>query len=105
MPETRLEREKRTVQVMVELYCRDHHHPEATLCPECQELLDYALGRISACPFAADKPTCARCTIHCYRPETRQRIRLVMRYAGPRMLWRHPLLAMQHLIDGRRRPR
>jgi hypothetical protein len=26
-----------------------------------------------------------------------------MRYAGPRMLWRHPLLALAHLVvDGRR---
>jgi hypothetical protein len=29
-------------------------------------------------------------------------MRTVMRYAGPRMLWRHPLLAVAHLIDGRR---
>jgi hypothetical protein len=29
-------------------------------------------------------------------------MREVMRYAGPRMLWRHPLLAVAHLIDGRR---
>jgi len=30
----------------------------------------------------------------------RERIRAVMRYAGPRMLWRHPLLALLHLADG-----
>ena len=26
----------------------------------------------------------------------------VMRYAGPRMLWRHPILAIRHLLDGQR---
>jgi len=32
----------------------------------------------------------------------REHVRIVMRYAGPRMLWRHPILAVRHLIDGRR---
>jgi hypothetical protein len=30
------------------------------------------------------------------------KIRTVMRYAGPRMLLRHPILAIGHLLDGRR---
>jgi hypothetical protein len=25
-----------------------------------------------------------------------------MRYAGPRMLYRHPIMTLQHMIDGRR---
>jgi hypothetical protein len=32
----------------------------------------------------------------------RERVRTVMRYAGPRMMWRHPFLALAHLVDGRR---
>jgi hypothetical protein len=32
----------------------------------------------------------------------REQIRVVMRYAGPRMLRNHPVLDLQHLIDGRR---
>jgi hypothetical protein len=28
-----------------------------------------------------------------------------MRYAGPRMLFSHPLLAFMHLLDGLRKPR
>jgi hypothetical protein len=66
---------------------------------ECEELLDYALHRLEACPFRAHKSVCAACPIHCYRPAMREKIRAVMRYAGPRMLFRHPLLAMGHLID------
>jgi hypothetical protein len=26
----------------------------------------------------------------------------VMRWAGPRMLWRHPILTVRHLIDDKR---
>jgi hypothetical protein len=26
----------------------------------------------------------------------------MMRYAGPRMMWRHPLLALSHVLDGKR---
>jgi hypothetical protein len=33
----------------------------------------------------------------------RDKIRLVMQYAGPRMIHRHPLLAFYHFIDGMRR--
>jgi hypothetical protein len=33
----------------------------------------------------------------------RERVREVMRYSGPRMLTRHPVLAVAHLVDGRRK--
>jgi hypothetical protein len=93
---------------MVELYCRDHHAPSAAspvvLCPDCAALLDYARARLSGCPYGGLKPTCANCPTHCYRPAMRDQVRAVMRYSGPRMLTRHPLLAAAHLIDGRRRP-
>jgi hypothetical protein len=32
----------------------------------------------------------------------RARVKAVMRYAGPRMLLRHPVLGIAHVIDGRR---
>ena len=70
------------------------------LCPECQELLKYAFERLDKCPFQERKTTCAKCPVHCYRPELRERIRVVMRYAGPRMLFRYPILAIHHLLDG-----
>jgi len=96
----RLSREKRTVAAMVRITCRDQHGAEHGLCEPCQALLDYALERLDKCPFQADKPTCAKCPIHCYRPSRREEIRAVMGYAGPRMMWQHPLLALSHLIDG-----
>jgi predicted amidophosphoribosyltransferase len=94
--------EMRTVEVMIGMYCRAFHD-KGRLCPDCSALLDYARERIAKCPFGIDKPVCSRCTVHCYRPEMRARIQTVMRYAGPRMMWRHPVLAVRHFIRSGKR--
>lgn len=73
------------------------------LCRECEDLLTYALKRLTYCRFGENKTTCAACPVHCYAPEPREAIRKVMRFAGPRMLWTHPVLTVRHLIDGRTR--
>lgn len=88
---------------MVAIYCRARHGGTDEPCEECRDLIAYARKRLAACPFQQDKPTCGRCRIHCYKPEAKAKIREVMRYAGPRMLWHHPLLAIRHLCDGRRK--
>jgi hypothetical protein len=105
-PPRRLAREEKTIAAMIALYCRDHHagEPGGGLCPDCAELLDYARLRLEKCRYGADKPTCANCETHCYRPAMRERVREVMRYSGPRMLRRHPVLAVAHLVDGRKTP-
>jgi len=100
-----LAREKRTLQAMVQVYCRNHHGARAPLCPECQSLCDYALGRLDRCPYGAEKTTCAKCPTHCYKPAMRDQVKVVMRYAGPRMLFHHPILALLHVLDGLRKPR
>jgi hypothetical protein len=100
----RLRREQRTLDAMIGLYCGANHASEKnSLCDDCRELQGYAHARLRRCPFQEEKPTCANCPIHCYRPEMRERIREVMRFAGPRMLLHHPILALLHLIDGLRR--
>jgi predicted amidophosphoribosyltransferase len=98
-----LSRERQTVEAMIRLYCRGRHGNAEQLCGECAELLEYARERLRRCPFQEGKTTCAKCPVHCYRPEMRARIRAAMRYAGPRMLYRHPILALRHLLDGLRR--
>jgi len=104
-PPRRLEREERTIAVMIAMYCRDHHaepeRDEDGLCPDCAALLTYSRLRLEQCRYGLEKPTCVRCPTHCYRPEIRERVRVVMRYSGPRMLRAHPVLAVRHLIDGR----
>jgi len=101
---TRIEREERTVEAMIRLYCRDRHGTAAGLCAACGELAAFARRRLEKCPFQGAKPTCAHCSIHCYRARAgeRERMREVMRYAGPRMIFRHPILALRHMLDGRR---
>ena len=106
-PTPRLAREKRTLGAMVAIYCRGHHAagPAGGLCTQCEELLEYALARLDRCPFGEEKTTCAPCRIHCYKPAMRDRVKGVMRYAGPRMLVRHPLLALWHQWDAWRSAR
>jgi len=102
----RINREMRTIEAMVAIYCRDHHGGGGQVCADCRELLDYASRRLERCPFGADKPTCAKCPIHCYKPAMRAKAKAVMRYAGPRMIREHPILALLHWLDGfRRAPR
>ena len=97
----RLKREHDTLVCMTRIYCHHHHDdPEgARLCPECAKLMRYAERRLEKCPYGQDKPTCANCPIHCCKPAQREMAREVMRYAGPRMTWRHPWRALNHLFD------
>jgi hypothetical protein len=100
---TRRTREFKTIAVMLRMYCRAHHAAkDALLCHACTELHGYAQRRLERCVFGEAKPTCARCTVHCYKAAMREQIRQVMTGAGPRMVWRHPVLAVRHVIDGRR---
>lgn len=87
---------------MIALYCRDRHGGGRDLCESCRALWEYTQRRVERCQFGAGKPTCVNCPVHCFKPDRRDDIRRVMRYAGPRMAWRHPLLSVLHVIDGRR---
>jgi hypothetical protein len=97
-------REEKTVAVMIGMYCRAHHAGGRQPCAECAQLLEYALRRIAGCRFGPAKPVCSKCRVHCYAAGPREAIRRVMRFAGPRMLLAHPLLALLHLLDARRSP-
>lgn len=99
----RMKRERKTVATMIGIYCSsNHHHDQDGLCPACSELLEYANLRLAHCPYQEGKTTCGNCPNHCYKPSMKEKIREVMRTAGPKM-WRHPLLALGHMIDGLRK--
>jgi hypothetical protein len=91
---------------MIGLYCGAHHADARPAgggrCAECEALVAYASGRLDRCPYGEGKPACSKCPTHCYKPVMRERIRTVMRWAGPRMPLRHPVMAAMHLVDGRR---
>lgn len=95
----KLDREKKTIAAMIKIFCRDSHGTaRKPLCPECHSLLDYARERLDKCPFGEKKSACSKCSIHCYKPDMRRNVTEVMRYSGPRMLRKHPLLAIDHLL-------
>jgi hypothetical protein len=84
---------------MVEIYCGVQHAPATVPCAECRAFLDYAAERLAKCPYGEAKPTCAKCPIHCYKRGRRDHAKAVMRFAGPRMTWRHPWLSLLHMLD------
>lgn len=95
---TRIEQEKATVRQMIEIYCHGKKHVSKWLCEDCSALLDYAYQRLDHCKFGENKPTCKKCPIHCYKPDMKEKMREVMRYAGPRMMLYHPIAAIRHII-------
>lgn len=123
MPD-RIADEKKVVALMIRMYCRRHFRQQgrtaitdrtdrtgdtnqadnssrtatSPLCPECAALLNYALRRLDSCRFGNGKPSCRKCPVHCYRKDMRERIRTVMRWAGPRMMLHHPIAATKHLL-------
>ena len=94
---TRIEREKRTVRKMIELYCRQHLHQD-TMPEEYQHLADFACRRLAHCKYGEQKTACKDCPTHCYAPKEREKIREVMRWAGPRMIWYAPKDAILHIL-------
>ncbi|SCM57789.1 putative protein YgbA [Petrimonas mucosa] len=88
---------------MIAIYCRANHNQASQLCEECINLRDYASRRLENCPFGEDKPTCAACSIHCYKNEMRLKIKEVMRFSGPRMIYHNPIDAIIHFFKKLRR--
>ena len=97
------EKEKQIVSFMIHLYCYKKHHTEkGCLCPDCQTLETYALERTERCPRMAEKTFCSSCPVPCYKPELRERLRAVMKFAGPRMLVYYPTAALKHFFEEER---
>lgn len=99
--EDKREREKLIVCQMIALYCRKNHGGKM-LCADCRELSEYACSRSDKCPFMENKTFCSNCQVHCYKPEMREKIRAVMRFSGPRMMFYHPITAIRHVIEVKR---
>ena len=104
--QTKREKEKRMVSEMILLYCRRNHGTaKGQLCMNCKELNDYARSRSDKCPFMENKTFCSNCKVHCYRPDMREKIRTVMRFSGPRMIFHHPTAAIRHDIAAKKEKR
>lgn len=100
-------REKKTISQMIAMHCAGNHDADLRteqafcgepVCPECAQLDAYAVLRTERCRKMDVKTSCDECSNHCYAPEMRERIRAAMRYSGPRMLTKHPVAAVRHLL-------
>ena len=90
--------EKITVSKMIVIYCRAKHKTKE-LCRDCRELELYAHNRLGNCKFGESKPACKNCPVHCYKKNMRASIQSVMRYSGPRMIFYHPVEAIRHMLQ------
>lgn len=95
---SRIDNEKRVVEQMIRLYCKRHLNLQ-DIDEEHEALIVYAHKRLDGCKFGEKKPACKRCKIHCYKPDMREKIRAIMRWAGPRMLLYDPIAAIKHLLN------
>lgn len=100
--EEKRQREKQLISLMISIYCRKKHKCKNKLCPCCQELLNYAFVRCDKCPFMETKTFCSNCKVHCYKAEMRKRIKDVMAFSGPRMIFHHPVIAVNHVIESKK---
>lgn len=91
-----IDKEKRIIATMIGLYCRKKHRGHDGVCDDCAALLDYSHKRLDHCPYQPDKPSCRKCETHCYRPDLRERMKAVMRFSGPRVLFYHPVEWVRH---------
>ena len=99
------EQEKEIVALMIRIYCKKQHGMKTGLCPECQALQEYAILRADKCPFMEAKTFCSNCKVHCYKKDMREKIREVMRFSGPRMIFYHPIMAIRHMIERKKEKR
>lgn len=97
--EQKRQQEIATVSAMIGIYCHGVHKTKrGTLCEECSKLRGYVTLRTNKCPFMETKTFCSACKVHCYTKDNQAKIKAVMRYAGPRMLFSHPVLTIRHGI-------
>lgn len=100
------EKEMEVVSKMIRLYCaKNHGANKGVLCAQCRELLEYVQYRRSVCPFSDNKLFCSNCKIHCYKSEMREQIRVVMRFSGPRLILKHPIVTLRHILQSKKEKR
>ena len=91
--------ELKTIELMTVIYCKAHHQNGVDgVCDDCSAFIKHAEQKLDRCVYGELKPACKACPIHCYKPEQKEQARLIMRYSGPKMLFKHPILAIKHLI-------
>lgn len=92
-------REKRMLDAMVLIYCKANNCYGSAPCVKCTKLGVYAKSRLEHCRFQEKKPVCGRYDLTCYDLQNKDYAEEVFTYAGPRMMFEHPLLGIKHFQD------
>lgn len=95
----RIEKEKKTIELMINIYCKKKHKSNNCLCNECEELLQYAHKRLDFCKFGNKKSFCSKCPIHCYKSDMKIKIKEVMKFSGPRLVIYSPVEFFKHIFE------
>ena len=98
-PPNIIKREKKMVNAMVKIFCKNHHSSKNSICPKCFDLKKYANNRLENCRYQEKKPVCGRCGLKCYNNQFKEYAMEVFNYSGPRMFFHHPILGFQHICD------
>jgi len=93
----KINNEKNIVKMMIVYYCKNNHLQEENLCCDCEKLIGYAWLKLDKCPYGENKPACSKCKIHCYNALMRKKIKDIMRFSGPRMIFIYPSSVLRHL--------
>jgi hypothetical protein len=96
---SRIEKEKKTIGLMINIYCKKKHNRRNELCKECNELLEYAHKRLDLCKFGNEKGFCSKCPIHCYKKHMKIKIKEVMKFSGPRLIIYSPIQFIKHIFE------
>jgi hypothetical protein len=121
MRDRQVAKDTRTMGDFVGIWCDAHHRdceraPIASdaavlgvygrrppvLCEECAAHLRYGEARRAYCP-KDPKPFCAHCDSHCYTSDEAEWQRQMMRFSGPRSMWRgHMIDGLKHMREAKR---
>lgn len=126
-PEPELARAKKTLEkktfcAMAALYCRAEKHasclsladvagdPEVEawirgsgrlsrtpICEACKAMIEDVFRHSERCPHSLYKTFCHECPTPWYSPQKLEAIVPVMHYAGPRLIFSHPLLSFEFI--------
>lgn len=105
LPKNMIPQEKETIRKMFGIYCKNNHGVSTgkKLCPKCTALLATAMLKMNRCPYGITKPICDKCKTPCFGTAQTKEFLEIMKGAQTRMFFKHPMMAMKHMLYGMRR--